>query len=721
MTQLLKSGWNNYKVLGTKGVKDGEEKAKITVMNLVSLFCGIGFFTSFLSRLALGLDGSTLISPGLSSILFFLLPIFSYLNKPKLAWHFGICAVTLAITYAGFMRPVGFANYLLFGCITYLVIFLFNHQTNLQYAYLTFIAINVFVFTWAANQGNHLPNEFPLKGSYVVVFLALLANLFIIRFSYKYRNQRVKELAYAISLKNAALNANKDATLIISEEGEIREYNTQYLKLWGLSKEIVEKNNVAGLFQLNLAQIKNQQEVLEGTEYLKKHPEAKTSHRLYCKDGRILESHSQPQILDGKVVGRVLNYRDVTNRLAAQKKLVESEERFRGIFESSPLGILVIEDRKVPFKNVNQKFCELIGYTKEELLKLSLTDICCNDYYPKHVEEYRNHLQEGADNFSLLNRYQTKQGAYLWVRLNISIIKDDKGNITSELATVENVNDKIIQEKRINELVVQLKSLNEELEQKVKIRTMDLRQTNTELRRSNQDLEQFAYIASHDLQEPLRMVGNFVQLLERQYRNKIDQEGQEYINFIVDGVNRMSKLIQNLLKYSRVGRKESALRHVNLNKIIEAKLFGLRQKIEETNSKVKINPVPNSVYCEPDQIGMVFYNLISNAIKFNQSNPEIEIGYEDLADEILFYVKDNGIGIDIRYENKVFEIFKRLHRREDYEGTGIGLALCKKIIARHEGKIWFDSDLEKGTTFYFTISKKLQYEKHVSLDSNLVS
>ena len=183
----------------------------------------------------------------------------------------------------------------------------------------------------------------------------------------------------------------------------------------------------------------------------------------------------------------------------------------------------------------------------------------------------------------------------------------------------------------------------------------------------------------------------------------------------------MSKLIQNLLKYSRVGRKEAELRSAKLDRIIEAKLFGLRQKIEEKEAEVIIKDIPKNIYCEPDQIGMVFYNLITNALKFTKNSPKLEIGFQEKNEDYLFYVKDNGIGIEQVYNTKVFEIFKRLHRREDYEGTGIGLALCKKIIARHGGRIWFESEINQGTIFYFTISKSLKNEKHVPFDTNLVS
>ena len=424
--------------------------------------------------------------------------------------------------------------------------------------------------------------------------------------------------------------------------------------------------------------------------------------------------------MKGEIVGRVFNYRDVTAKHIADKKLAASESRFRSFFEDSPLGIAILSNPNSPFTNVNQKFCDMFGYTPTEISELKLDDVCDPDYLQNHKAEYISFAKNSENQFTLLNKYQHKSGKQFWGNLNISILRGANGQKIGEIVMLEDINEQKLQEEKIENLIIELKLLNEKLEQEVKVRTVDLQQTNLELRRSNQDLEQFAYIASHDLQEPLRMVGNFVQLLERQYQNKVDDEGKEYIKYIVDGVNRMSKLIQNLLKYSRVGRKESALRSVKLDRIVEAKLFGLKQKIEETKAKIEISEMPIDVYCEPDQIGMVFYNLITNALKFNSDAPEVKIGYQDKAGELLFFIKDNGIGIDKRYETKVFEIFKRLHRREDYEGTGIGLALCKKIIARHGGKIWFESVLNKGTIFYFTISKSLINEKYVPLDTNLV-
>ncbi|MEM8906964.1 MAG: ATP-binding protein, partial [Bacteroidota bacterium] len=171
---------------------------------------------------------------------------------------------------------------------------------------------------------------------------------------------------------------------------------------------------------------------------------------------------------------------------------------------------------------------------------------------------------------------------------------------------------------------------------------------------------------------------------------------------------RMSKLIQNLLSYSRVGRNDSTFQKIDLNNVIDKKILDLTQRIIDRRACVEMHDLPRAIQCEPHQLGIVFYNLIGNAIKFNQSeSPKVLVTKEEKENEWLFAIQDNGIGIDSRYKDKVFQIFKRLHRREEYEGTGIGLSLCKRIIHRHKGRIWFHSELGEGTTFYFTISKRL--------------
>jgi len=720
MAKLLLKYWEYYTSMGTSIGYDGEENAKIRLMNFSYLFCAVGCFVSFALRYIFEYEFWVTLRPLVMSLFFCFLPIFSYFKKHQIGWHVAGIFLLLGITTASFQKPTLYANYLIYGSITFLIVYLYNNNKRIQYLYFGFISLNIIVFTYFSNINSAETGVFPFEISIIIIAIALISQFFLISISFQYRQNKEQQLAHAISLKDAALDANKDATIVVNANGEITDFNKRYIKLWGMDGVEIKGGTDTLLVKKCLPLIINDKEIIDGLKSIRVDNTISTFHIVYLRDGRIFESHTQPQMIDNQVVGRVFNCRDVTEKHLAAKKLAESENRFRRFFEDSPFGVVLVDNLKEPFKNLNPQMCDIFGYTAEEMAQLSIDDICDPSYRAQHELDREKLMRKGGRNFKLINRYLKKSGETFWGTLSMSLIKDETGKILSAICMFQDINDEKLQEEKIKDLIVELKLLNERLEQQVKVRTVDLEQSNLELRRSNQDLEQFAYIASHDLQEPLRMVGNFVQLLERQYKDIIDDEGKEFIGYIVGGVNRMSKLIQNLLKYSRVGRKESALRSVKLDRIIESKLFGLKQKVENTKAEIIINPIPQKVYCEPDQLGMVFYNLISNAIKFNKSEPKIEIGFHDKEENLQFYVKDNGIGIDQRYESKIFEIFKRLHRREEYEGTGIGLALCKKIIARHHGKIWFDSEPNNGTTFYFTISKSLKNEKHVPLDTNLV-
>lgn len=232
------------------------------------------------------------------------------------------------------------------------------------------------------------------------------------------------------------------------------------------------------------------------------------------------------------------------------------------------------------------------------------------------------------------------------------------------------------------------------------------RDLNTALERteqSNADLEQFAYVASHDLQEPLRMVSSYVQLLARKYEGKLDSDADEFISFAVDGARRMQVLINDLLEYSRVTTRGEAFKSVNCEIIIEHVLHNLKMAIEENDAVITHDPLP-TVIVDSGQIGLVFQNLIGNAIKYRSKEPPlIHISARKDGNEWLFSVQDNGIGIDSKYKERIFIIFQRLHGRNMYSGTGLGLAISKRIIERHRGRIWIESEVGKGTTFYFTL------------------
>jgi light-regulated signal transduction histidine kinase (bacteriophytochrome) len=232
---------------------------------------------------------------------------------------------------------------------------------------------------------------------------------------------------------------------------------------------------------------------------------------------------------------------------------------------------------------------------------------------------------------------------------------------------------------------------------------VELNKVTIELERSNRELQQFAYVASHDLQEPLRSVAGFTKLLERRYKDKLDQDAREFIRFAVDGALRMQKLIDDLLTYSRVGTQNLSFEPIDCNQLLDQALINLRLAIEENHAVITRSNLP-TIPCNGSQMIQLFQNLISNAIKFRSAEtPRIHIAAEYKEDAWLFTLQDNGIGIDPRYQDRIFKIFQRLHSRDEYAGTGIGLALCLKIVELHKGRIWLESELGKGTTFYFTL------------------
>jgi light-regulated signal transduction histidine kinase (bacteriophytochrome) len=254
---------------------------------------------------------------------------------------------------------------------------------------------------------------------------------------------------------------------------------------------------------------------------------------------------------------------------------------------------------------------------------------------------------------------------------------------------------------------------NEQLEQDIAARQLaeqELASKAQELARSNADLEKFAYVASHDLQEPLRMVASYTQLLARRYKGKLDRDADEFIGFAVDGANRMQQLIQDLLSYSRLTTRGKAFELTESQGACDNALTNLRQTIKDSGAEVIVATLP-AVFADATQLSQLFQNLIGNAIKYCNRRPEIHIAASTDEKEWVFSVKDNGIGIEPHYFERIFQMFQRLHTRSEYSGTGMGLAICRKIVERHGGSIWVESQPGHGSTFWFTVPRAERLEE----------
>lgn len=343
-------------------------------------------------------------------------------------------------------------------------------------------------------------------------------------------------------------------------------------------------------------------------------------------------------------------------------------------------AIVAITDIKGTITYVNSKFCEISKYSQNELIGNNHR-IINSGYHPvEFFKEMYKTIGKG-DIWKAQIRNRAKDGSFYWVDTTIVPLKNRDGKPIKYLA----IRFDITAQKRTEER---------------------LKQTLNELEYTNKELEHFAYVASHDLREPLRMVTSYAQLIGRKYQGRLDENADVYINYLAEGTKRMTKLIDGLLQYSRsTASKCQNFAEVDLNKVLSEVLADLKIAIEESNSKVHYSSLP-SVMGDPVQLRQLIQNLISNAIKYRDREPPvIDITSKENSDEFIISVKDNGIGISPENFDRVFVIFQRLHNEEEYPGTGIGLAVCKRIVERHGGRIWLESKPSKGSEFFFSIPK----------------
>ena len=389
---------------------------------------------------------------------------------------------------------------------------------------------------------------------------------------------------------------------------------------------------------------------------------------------------------------------DITERRKAEKELHESQERFRVLFEGANDGILVSDIKTQKFVLANPQMSQMVGYSLEELLKMSVPDI-----HPKES------LLIIADQFARM-----AQGEKLTAQA-VPLLRSDKQKIECEVSPgileiwkqkclvgfFRDVTDRKKAEKKLEES----RSALEKQLSEINLLQKDLEASNKLLGQSNADLENYTYVVSHDLKAPLRAIRSFSTFILEDYKDKLDDTGKDYFQRIIDASTRMDTLIENLLLLSRVGRKFMEVETVDLNQLLAEIVTDVEPTLKKNNGKVIFHNLPK-VTIPRTWMKQIFMNLIDNGLKFNKSpTPTIEVTSEENDKELLFKVADNGIGIEEKYFDRLFGLFERLHTQEEYPGTGAGLAICKKIVQQFGGKIWIESQVGKGTTFFFTLAK----------------
>lgn len=372
--------------------------------------------------------------------------------------------------------------------------------------------------------------------------------------------------------------------------------------------------------------------------------------------------------------------KDLTSHLRA------SEDKYRTLFYKSPLAKWIYDEDSLRFLEVNDAAVRMYGYTYEEFLQMTLADIRPPSEVPRLMEDIELIRRDPTAGQGSQWLHLKKNGELIDVQVSAHmIIYEGK---KARVVAITDVTERIRNERELNKL------------------NTDLAKRAGELTASNAELERFAYIASHDLQEPLRMVSSFLQLLQKKYKGQLDEKADQYIYYAVDGAERMKSLIMDLLEYSRVGSAKEGFERVETETVLKEAGDIFREKIISARAQVDVGPLP-VVWGDKVQLLQLFQNLLSNALKYHGDRlPVIRIRAVEEPGRWLFSVEDNGIGVDPQFFDKIFIIFQRLHNKTDYSGTGIGLAICKKIVERHGGRIWVESAPDQGSTFYFTILKK---------------
>jgi PAS domain S-box-containing protein len=478
------------------------------------------------------------------------------------------------------------------------------------------------------------------------------------------------------------LEAAPDAMVVVNQSGEIVLLNLQAEKQFGYRRDELLGQEVTSIIPEGFAERLIADDLRSAEDALAQQIGTGIELTGRRKDGSEFPIELMLSPL-GSTEGTLVTaaIRDISVRKNAEKHLAQMEGRYRELLEAAPDAMVVVnQGGEIVLLNLQAE--KQFGYRRDELLGQKVRSIIPEGFAERLIADGLRSAEDAlaqqiGTGIELIAR--RKDGSEFPIELMLSPLGSAEGILVT--AAIRDITTR-------------------------KAAAVDLLQKIEELNRSNEELGQFAYIASHDLQEPLRMVASYTQLLSKRYKGKLDSDADEFIAFAVDGAGRMQRLIQDLLAYSRVGTQGSDLRDISSEDALRQALINLRGAIEESGALVTHDPLP-AVLADETQLTQVFQNLIGNAIKYQGPGvPKVDIAAAmNGGKKWTFSVKDNGLGIDPQYFEKIFGMFQRLHKREAFAGTGIGLAICKKIVEQHGGHISIESQPGQGSTFRFALAR----------------
>ncbi len=524
--------------------------------------------------------------------------------------------------------------------------------------------------------GTEFPIELmlsPLESADGILVTAAIRNITV-------RRDAEKHLAQMEGRYRGLLEAAPDAMVVVDQAGEIVLLNLQAEKQFGYARDELIGQRVTNIIPEGFAERLIADGTRTAAEALAQQIGTGIELSGRRRDGTEfpIELMLSPlESAEGILVTAAI--RDISARKDAENHLVQMEGRYRGLLEAAP-DPMVLVNQSGDIVLVNLQAEKVFGYRRDELVGLSARTLI-SEHSLEPMIAYARRAPDGM--FAEQSRVGieleglTKDGRQFPIEVTLSPLATEEGVL----------------------LAVAIRDVTTR-----KAAEAELLHTLADLNRSNEELGQFAYIASHDLQEPLRMVASYTQLLSRRYKGKLDADADEFIAFAVDGANRMQRLIQDLLSYSRIGTKVQDLRNVSSEEALEQAIINLTGAIEESGALVTHDPLPK-VMADEGQLVQLFQNLVGNAIKYHGAGvPSVHVSSaKNGGTKWIFSVKDNGMGIEAKYFERIFGMFQRLHKRDEFDGTGIGLAICKKIVERHGGIISVESQLGHGSTFRFPL------------------